>query len=444
MSQGDEPSRPQRDWSLPPLPPQGEGGEAEPVPPPASPERFVPAEPPPLPPWLRSEPVGQPAPPAAEPVPEPPPEPAGGANVAAAAEEAAPEVPPPPFSEGISASQAPAFGDTMALGVLLTFAGGSATAGGIFALQQSDQLSFTVKAIICGGIAVVLLAGALALRLVRGSDPLRGTLAVIGIAFAAAGLAFAYDPSGPTDHDNLVKFALDAGLVTVLGWFTAIAVPSAVAGLIAAVGLPVAAGAGVWLGITSPTHVQVYVTALGLGLALAVALPRVRAMRPHARGLGWALAGAAVVVALPAAELITRGDAVAMAAGSTASAALLLIAQRHRNLPAAIGALLGFAALESTLVTTYVGLNDSGPASSTRLLVIAIAGAVLVGLVAAVTLLTARGRARPRWSLPVSATELVLVAALALTLVALFTGPGDVPYNPPQLSSGSTATSAAP
>jgi hypothetical protein len=51
----------------------------------------------------------------------------------------------------------------------------------------------------------------------------------------------------------------------------------------------------------------------------------------------------------------------------------------------------------------------------------------------------------PRWPLPVALSELLLVAALALAIVALFTGGGgDVPFNPPQLSSGSTATAPAP
>lgn len=330
----------------------------------------------------------------------------------------------------------------MATGVLLTLAGGSAAAGGILALQQTEALSFTTKALICGGAAALLLAGAVVLRLVRGSDDLRGTLAVVGIAFATACLAFAYDPAAAGDHDNLVKFAIGAGIVAVLGWFACMVVPSAVAGLLAAIALPSAAGAGIWLGFTAPTHVQVYVTALGVGLVLALLLPRVAMLRPHPTGLGWTLAGAALAVTLPAVELITRGDASAIAAGATAAGGLLLLAQRHRHLPSALGALAGLAVLEGELVSKYLGsAAGSTGLQTTQLIAVAATGGVLVLLVAAAVLLSARGRMQPRWSLPLlRPAEVLLLAALALALVSLVTGPGDVPFNPPQLSSGSTAT----
>lgn len=400
------------DYSLPPLP--DAAGTLDVAPPPSRP------------PWLRDAPLG--APHAPPPPPAQPPLPPAPPPVAAPAAETAPR----------------AFGERMATGVLLTLAAGSAAAGGILALQQTDSLSFTSKALVTGGAAALLLAVAVVLRLVRGSEDLRGALAITGIAFATACLAFAYDPGNAGDHDNVVKFALGAGIVTILGWFAAIVVPSAVAGLLASIALPAAVGAGVWLGFESPTHVQVYVAALCVGLLLAVLLPRLAFVRPHPTGLGWALSGAAVAVTLPAVELLSRGDAVAMAAGATAAAGLLLLAQRHRNLLCALGALAGLAALEGELVSRYLG-NDSGGIATQQLIAVAAIGGGLAVLVGVGVLLSARGRAMPRWPVPrVGPAELLLVAALALALVSLATGPGDVPFNPPQLSSGSTATYAVP
>jgi hypothetical protein len=44
----------------------------------------------------------------------------------------------------------------------------------------------------------------------------------------------------------------------------------------------------------------------------------------------------------------------------------------------------------------------------------------------------------------VAAAEVLLAASLVLTVLSLFTGPaGDVPFNPTQLTTGSTATHAA-
>lgn len=407
---------------------------------------FTPAPPPPLPPWLRGHdaantPPGSPGRiEAVHPSPPPAGAPAGAADSTPPAFAPAPPAAPPPPAAATTAGAPRLYGSAMATGVLLTLAGGSAAAGGIFGLWQADAFGFPVKALICGGIAVVLLVGAVLLRLLRGSDELRGVLAVVGIAYAAASLTFAYDPSAATDHDNLVKLALGAGLVAVLGWFTAIVVPSAVAGFLGAVALPTAAGAGVWLGLDGPTHVEVYVAALGIGLALALVLPRLSLLHPHPTGLLWALGGTALVVAMPAVELTTRGDAAALAAGATASAGMLLLAHRHRHLPSALASLAGFAALEGVLVSNFISPSDSGGLSTTRLIVVAVAGAVLVVLVAAGVLLDARGRGLPRWPLPVAAAELLLAASLVLAVIALFTGPGDVPFNPPQLSTTSTAT----
>ena len=336
-----------------------------------------------------------------------------------------------------------AFGSALITGVLLTLAGGSAAAGGILALWFTTQLSFAGKALVCAGVALLLVPGAVLLRLVRGSDDLRGTLAMVGIAFAAAGLVFADDPASPTAHDNLVKFALVAGLVAVLGWFAAMVVPSAVAGFMAVVAMAAAAGAGVWLSVTAPTVLEVYITALGVGLALALLLPRVPLLRPHPTGLWWALAAVAVVVAVPAVAITTRGDATALAAGSTASAALLVLAGRYRNLPAALGALAGFATLESVLVTSFVGESRSGDIQLSRLVAVALSGAVLVAVVAAGVLLTARGWSLPTSkALPVQLADVLIVASLALAIVSIFNGPGEVPLSPPvQLLPASAATS---
>ncbi len=456
-------------------------GESPPDPlpePPSPPQPPVPvaAQPPALPPWLRSQDTGLPPPgspgrvdathPApAAPAPEPflpsPPTPTA----------AGPLLPPPPTTTAAGNEQAVAtaasneqagataagnepsvatpprpFGAAMATGVLLTLAGGSVAAGGILGLWQAEQPGFAVKALISGAVAVVLLVGAVLMRLVRGSEDLRGLLAVVGIAFAAASLTFAYDPADAGDHDNLVKFALVAGVVAVLGWFCSVVVPSAVAGLLAAVALPAAAGAGVWLGVDAPTWVEAYVAALGTGLALAAVLPRVTALRPHATGLGWTLAGAALAVAVPAVALMTRGDAVALAAGATASAALLALAARHRHLPAALGALAGFATLESVLISSFLVQSGGGDGQASRLVAVAIAGAALLVLVAAAVLLDARGRLpRPSARLAASIADVLLVAALALAVVSIFTGPGEVPVKPTQyITVGSTATHAPP
>ena len=494
---------------LPPRPGEQSGAGGSGSPPPREPDRYTPPEPPALPPWLRAEPIGgtanaalggegvagdasggettaggpagttlsaaaeagaagdmplfaaaaaaeapgEFAPPgspgrAAGGYPEPftPPAAAPTAGSEASLLTPAAVTPAEPTTARASAAPPRRFGEAMATGVLLTLAGGSAAVGGILALYLTEAFEFPVKAGISGGVAVALLVGAVALRLVRNSDDLRGLLAVLGITFAAASMTFAYDPADATDHDNLVKFALVAGVVTLLSWFTAIVVPSAVAGFLAAVALGTAAGLGVFLALESPTRVEVYVAALGVGVALAALLPRITALRPHPLGLGWALAGAALVITVPAVELIARGDATALAAGATASAALLALAARHRHLPAALGALAGLAAVEGFLVTNYVSLSESGGVDTTRLVVVAIAGGVLIALVAAGVLVTARGRALPRWPLPVGPADILLAASLALAVVSLFTGPGDTPLriDIPQFSTSSSATHLLP
>ena len=198
-------------------------------------------------------------------------------------------------------------------------------------------------------------------------------------------------------------------------------------------GLATAAGAAVWITVDQPKAVEVFVAAQGVGIAVAIAVLRLRILRPHPTGLGWALAGAAVAIALPALPLMDRGDAISLAGGATASAGLLLLAQWHRHVPAAIGAFIGFAFLEVYLVGRYVaGGNGSGAA----LIAVVAVGAALLILVGAGTVLSARGR-RPswRWPIPVTPAELVLVASLALTLVSLVTTSTDVPLTPtpPQL-----------
>jgi hypothetical protein len=337
------------------------------------------------------------------------------------------------------------FGERMAAHTLLTLAAGSLAGGGIFALQQSaTDWSFALRAGICGGVALVLLVGAVVLRLVGGTEDVRGTLAVVGIAFAAAAMSFAYDPSSPTSHDTVVKVVMVAGVVTVLGWFAATVVPSAVAGLLAVVGLATAAGAAVWITVDQPRPVEVFVAAQGAGIAAAVAVLRLRILRPHPTGLGWALAGAAVAIALPALPLMDRGDAISLAGGATASAALLLLAHRHRHVPAAVGAFVGFAFLEVYLIGRYVaGGNGSGAA----LIAVVGVGAALAVLVGAATVLYARGTVPTlRWPIPITPAELFLTASLALTLVSLVTTSTDVPLTPmpPQLAGGTLSSGRAP
>ncbi|HXA27841.1 MAG TPA: hypothetical protein VN193_03750 [Candidatus Angelobacter sp.] len=334
-------------------------------------------------------------------------------------------------------------GDRMAAGVLLTIAAASMTGGGIYALLASD-LSATVRAIVCGVAAALLLAGAVVLRLVRGTDDLRGTLAVTGIAFAAACLVFADNPDQPGNRDNLIKFALAAGVVAVLSWFAAVVVPSAVAGMIGVVSLAVGVGAGIWLVVDQPTYVEVFVGAIGVGLAAALLLPRIALLRPHPGGLGWALGGAALVIAPPAIVLMATRDGIALAAGATASAALLALAQRHRSLPAALGAFAGLAYLELLLVATRTGAASSGAPDTTELIIFVTVGVALVVLVALAAVL--QGRARPslpqrRRRLPVGIAELLLVAALALSIIALFTANSGVQQlNPTQLQPGAGST----
>jgi hypothetical protein len=329
----------------------------------------------------------------------------------------------------------------MAAGVLLSLAAGSLAGGGIFALQQASDWSFTVRGIVCGAIAGALLAVAVVLRLVRGTEEVRGTLAFIGIAFAAACVAFAYDPADATNHDNLVKFALVAGIVAVLGWFASIVVPSAVAGLLGVIALPTAVGAGIWLGWAQPTHVEVYVAALCIGIVLTIALTRIRMLRPHPTGLGWALGGTALVIAVPAGEIMARSDAIALAAGAAASAGLLVLAQIHRHLPSALGAFLGLAYLEAVLIVRHVGDAGGSSVQTVQLITVVIVGGAIALLVGAAVLMASRGGRRWRWPLPVSLAELFFVAALVLALLALFTGPaGDVPLTPSPLQPGATAT----
>lgn len=337
------------------------------------------------------------------------------------------------------------FGDRMAAGVLLTLAAGSMIGGGIYALLGGDVDS-TIRLAICGVVAAVLIAGAILLRFVRGSEDLRGTLAITGIAFAAACLAFAYTPAETDPHTVLGKFALVAGLVTVLAWLCAIAVPSAVAGLIGVIALGASTGAGIWLLVDQPTMVEVFVAALGIGVAVALVLPRIALLRPHPAGLGWALGGAALVVAVPAIGLMARDTPFPMAAGATASAALLAVAQRHRNLPAAAGAFAGLAYLEVLLVATRTGATGNSPNGTTQLIIVAIVGVALTVLVAAAAILERRARPWPalRRPWPVGVTDLLLIAALALAVISLFTANSGAPFTPTQLSPAQTATHVLP
>jgi len=333
------------------------------------------------------------------------------------------------------------FGDRMATGVLLTLAGGSMIGGGVAALLVAGaDISLTVRAAVCGGVALGLLIAAVLLRLVRGTEDLRGTLAVVGIAYAAACIVFAYNPDNPTTHDTLVRATLAAGVIAVLSWFAAIVVPSAVAGTIGVVALGTSVGAGIWLGIDQPTHIEVFVGAIGIGLAAALVLPRVSWLRPHPGGLGWALGGAALVVAVPAVFLMAVQDAVSMAAGATASAALLALAQRHRNLPAALGAFVGLAYLEALLIG-----NRSGTSTTTQQIIYVAIGVGLAIVATAAALLQGRARttAPRRRSLPLGITELLLVAALALSVLTLFTANHDVQLSPTQLQPN-TATTQQP
>ena len=336
------------------------------------------------------------------------------------------------------------FGDRMAAGVLLTLAAASMIGGGIAALAAAapGDLDPTIRTVICGVIAAGLLAGAVLLRFLRGSEDLRGTFAVTGIAYAAACLAFAWQPDVADPHTELVKAAMIAGLVTVLSWFAAAAVPSAVAGMIGVVSLGISAGAGVWLLVDQPTAIEVFVTAMAIGLAVALVTPRVVLLRPHPAGLGWALGGAALVVAFPAAGLMARQDPLTMAAGATASAALLAVAQRHRNLPAALGAFGGLAYLEALLVATRTGAADNSPQGTTQLIIIVIVGAVLVALVSVAAVLERRARPWPglRRPWPVGITDLLLLAAIVLAVLSLFTGNSNVPLNPNQLSPTQSTT----
>ncbi|HZS14930.1 MAG TPA: hypothetical protein VFC09_10055, partial [Candidatus Dormibacteraeota bacterium] len=334
------------------------------------------------------------------------------------------------------------FGDRMAAGVLLTLAAASMIGGGIDALVVAGSgIDSTIRAAICGAVALVLLGGAVALRLLRGSDDLRGALAVTGIAYAATCLAFAYNPQPLDDHDLLLKFTLAAGLVALLGWVAAVLVPSAVAGTIAVVALATAAGASVWLAQDQPTHSQVFVAAIGVGLAVALVLPAVGLLRPHPTGLGWALGGAALVITIPALVLMSRDDGFAIAAGATASAALLALAQEHRNLPAALGAFAGLGYLEVLLIGTRA-VSDPNQ----QLVILVAVGVALLLVVSAVAVLAGRARpaALPRRRLPLGVTQLLLVAALVLSIVALFAGnTRDVRLTPNQLqprpSQGSVA-----
>jgi hypothetical protein len=341
-----------------------------------------------------------------------------------------------------------AFGDRMAAGVLVSLAAASMIGGGIFALAQSgSDVGPTLRALICGLAAAVLLAGAVVLRLVRGTEDLRGALAVTGIAFAAACVVFAYNPTDPTDHDNLVKFALATGVVTILSWFAAVVVPSAVAGMLGVVALATGVGLGVWLLRDDHQPIQVLVAAMGVGLAVALVLPRLKVLRPHHTGLGWALGGAALVIAVPTAGLMATNGGFALAAGATASAALLVLAQQFRNLPAAIGAFVGLGYLELTLVVRRSGIDSTQ--TTTQLIVFVAIGAALSLLVAAAVMVQARrprapASTRRRWPLPVTIAELLLVAALALAVASLVIDTPSSQFTPNLLQPSTTATHTAP
>lgn len=399
-----------------------------------------------LPPWSRarhSAPAATPAEARADAaealVPPPPPPPAYPPAAVADAWSTDPDTATAPRWAAIRGrrDQPHVFGDRMAAGVLLTLAAGSMIGGGIAALLiPGNGIDSTIRTVIAGAAAAVLLALSIVLRLVRGTEELRGTLAVTGIAFAAACLVFAYNPDQSDAHATLVKFALAAGLVAVLSWFATLVVPSAVTALLGVVALGIGVGAGVWLAVDQPTPLEVFVADLALGCAVALLLPRIVLLRPHPAGLGWALSGAALVIAFPAIVLMARDDVLTLAAGATASAALLGVAQRHRNLPAGIGAFAGLAYLEALLIATRAGATGDAAPDSTRLIVAAAVGVALLLVVAVAAVLQNRGRTWPprRRALPVGVTDLLLLAALVLAVVSLFTANTAQPLDPRQLS----------
>ena len=63
--------------------------------------------------------------------------------------------------------------------------------GDVIVVKSPDSIcAVGTNALVCAGVALVLLPGGVLLRLVRGSDDLRGVLAIVGISFAAAALVF--------------------------------------------------------------------------------------------------------------------------------------------------------------------------------------------------------------------------------------------------------------
>jgi len=417
--------------------PEGWGVDTVPVIPPPAPtppdwpvteapaEPEAPVEPEPPPPVVPIGPAREPVAPPAE--VEPPLPHVARAPVAPAAE---PEAP---------------FGTRLASQVLLTLSA-LTVYGGLHGLLQVSGSDRSLRAIIFAAAFVALFSLAFLLRAAPLGGELRSALAVVAVLCVPAMVFYGLSPDNPSSAESSRVAALAFGLTAIAGLVSAVLMPSAVAGSLAAFALVVGVGSAV-AGTPRATSVDSSVAAGVVALLILLLAPRLRAVRPHPAGLRWLMSTGAVLAALSAIALVVTGAAVAEAAAGITGLGLLVTAGRRRSLPFALTAFAVLAALEAEVLSRATSGGGAG-ASGTLV-------AVLIGgfaLAVATSLLARPGAAgaasvRDRSPAVVSSTadQLLYAAAGLLFLASLGTSPsGVIPSTPvtPSVEPGASSQAA--
>ncbi|TMC50729.1 MAG: hypothetical protein E6J14_03990 [Chloroflexi bacterium] len=430
----------------------GEGGET-------TPEGWgvdtVPVTPPPPAPAPPDWPVTE-AP--TEPEAPPPVAPIGAARepVPPSAEVEPPLPPPaevePPLPPRARAPAAPAaepetpFGTRLASQVLLTLSA-LTVYGGLHGLLQVNGSDRSLRAIIFAAAFVALFSLAFLLRAAPLGGELRSALAVVALLCVPAMVFYGLSPDTPSSAESSRVAALAFGLTAIAGLVSAVLMPSAVAGSLAAFALVVGVGSAV-AGTPRATSVDSSVAAGVVALLILLLAPRLRAVRPHPAGLRWLMGSGAVLAALSAIALVVTGAAVAEAAAGITGLGLLVTAGRRRSLPFALTAFAVLAALEAEVLSRA---TSGGGAGASGTLVAVLIGGFAVAI--ASSLLARPGAAgaasvrdRSPTAVSLTADQLLYAAAGILFLASLGTSPsGVIPSTPvtPSVEQGASSQVAA-
>jgi hypothetical protein len=341
-----------------------------------------------------------------------------------------PPPPPPAPPAPVVEVEAP-FGTRLAPQVLLTLSA-LTVYGGLHGLLQVNGSDRSLRAIIFAAAFVALFSLAFRLRASPLAGELRSALAMVAVLCVPAMVFYGLSPDNPSGAESSRVAALAFGLTAVAGLVSAVLMPSAVAGSLAASALVIGVGSAV-AGTPRATSVDSSVAAGVIALVILLLAPRLPAIRPHPAGLRWLMGTAAVLAALPAIALVVTGAAVAEAAGGITGVGLLVSAGRRRSLPFAIAAFAVLAALEAEVLSRATSGGGAGATGTlVALLIASVALAVATALLARPAPAGAASvRDRSPAALSGSADQGLYAAAGLLFLASLSTSPsGAIPSTP--------------